>query len=287
MPEYSGTTITPADSVQVPVMNGNTPGNFTLAALRSFILAAKGLANGLAELDGNGKLPASQLPELADDVIVVASYATLPATGTAGKLYITQDNNKGYRWAFELGTPAYVQLFDPAVITAVANIISGAQVVGKATADGAGNNIPNTYATKSSVSDIVNGVTVVGKANKDGNGNVIPDTYETKTNVATISGKCNINADNIETLQKKVGPFDFENIDKEKEVTFQGNLKKTWEDMFHSIDKESNPCTMVEVVNVPASSASDGTVGDVAVDSDYFYVCIATNSWKRVALSTF
>ena len=168
MPEYSGTTITPADSVQVPVMNGNTPGNFTLAALRSFILAAKGLANGLAELDGNGKLPASQLPDLADDVIVVASYATLPATGTAGKLYITQDNNKGYRWASELGTPAYVQLFDPAVIKAVADIISGAQVVGKATADGAGNNIPNTYATKTELQSHIDAFNALGLSVVDG-----------------------------------------------------------------------------------------------------------------------
>ena len=98
MPEYSSTTITPADGVQVPSMNGSTSGNFLLSALRDYILASKGQANGLASLGSDGKLTASQLPDLADDVIVVASYAVLPATGAAGKIYITADNNKMYRW---------------------------------------------------------------------------------------------------------------------------------------------------------------------------------------------
>jgi len=110
MPEYSSTTITPADGVQVPSMNGSTSGNFLLSALRDYILASKGLANGLASLGSDGKLTASQLPDLADDVIVVASYAVLPATGTAGKIYITADNNKMYRWDSDLSTPDYVEL---------------------------------------------------------------------------------------------------------------------------------------------------------------------------------
>lgn len=36
----------------------------------------------------------------------------------------------------------------------------------------------------------------------------------------------------------------------------------------------------------PASATSQGTTGDNAFDNDYFYVCVATNTWKRVALST-
>lgn len=110
MPEYSSTTITPADGVQVPSMNGSTSGNFALSALRDYILASKGQANGLASLGSDGKLTPSQLPDLADDVIVVASYAVLPATGTAGKIYITADNNKMYRWDSDLSTPDYVEL---------------------------------------------------------------------------------------------------------------------------------------------------------------------------------
>lgn len=37
---------------------------------------------------------------------------------------------------------------------------------------------------------------------------------------------------------------------------------------------------------VPASATAPGHKGDNAFDSNYFYVCVATNTWKRVALST-
>lgn len=37
----------------------------------------------------------------------------------------------------------------------------------------------------------------------------------------------------------------------------------------------------------PASSGAAGTAGQLAYDSSYFYVCVGTNSWRRIALSTF
>jgi hypothetical protein len=39
--------------------------------------------------------------------------------------------------------------------------------------------------------------------------------------------------------------------------------------------------------NAPATSTSTGTTGQIAWDSGFIYVCVATNSWKRVALTTF
>jgi len=39
--------------------------------------------------------------------------------------------------------------------------------------------------------------------------------------------------------------------------------------------------------NTPPSSATDtGTSGDVAYDNDYIYICTATNTWRRTAIST-
>lgn len=58
----------------------------------------KGAANGLAELDADGKVPSSQLPSYVDDVIEVADYAHLPITGESGKIYVTLDTNLTYRW---------------------------------------------------------------------------------------------------------------------------------------------------------------------------------------------
>jgi hypothetical protein len=36
----------------------------------------------------------------------------------------------------------------------------------------------------------------------------------------------------------------------------------------------------------PLSATDTGTKGDICWDSDYIYVCVATNTWKRVALTT-
>lgn len=38
--------------------------------------------------------------------------------------------------------------------------------------------------------------------------------------------------------------------------------------------------------NVPSTATSPGFPGQVAFDSNYIYVCVAVNSWKRVGLST-
>lgn len=66
----------------------------------------KGANGGLAELDSTGKVPSSQLPSFVDDVIEVDSYSSLLATGEAGKIYVTKDNNKTYRW----GGSSYVEI---------------------------------------------------------------------------------------------------------------------------------------------------------------------------------
>ncbi|MBT0667084.1 hypothetical protein HT136_01715 [Novosphingobium profundi] len=38
--------------------------------------------------------------------------------------------------------------------------------------------------------------------------------------------------------------------------------------------------------SVPASATATGAAGLVAYDADYIYVCVAPDTWKRAALST-
>lgn len=66
----------------------------------------KGVANGVATLDENGHVLTSQLPSYVDDVIEAQNFAALPTTGEGGKIYVTLDNNKTYRW----GGSAYVEI---------------------------------------------------------------------------------------------------------------------------------------------------------------------------------
>lgn len=47
----------------------------------------------------DGKVPSTQLPSYVDDVLEYDNLAALPATGEAGKIYVTKDTNKTYRWS--------------------------------------------------------------------------------------------------------------------------------------------------------------------------------------------
>ena len=75
---------------------------------------------------------------------------------------------------------------DTALGGRIDDIVDGTTIVGKAAADGNGNNIASTYATQSALSSGLAGKAntsgtysglTVGKATADGNGNNIPDTY--------------------------------------------------------------------------------------------------------------
>ena len=69
-------------------------------AVKARILSSeKGVANGVATLDGTGKIPSAQLPSYVDDVVEYANLAAFPGTGSSGILYIAIDANKQYRWA--------------------------------------------------------------------------------------------------------------------------------------------------------------------------------------------
>ena len=70
-----------------------------LAGVKSHMDTFKSVAGGYASLDGSGKVPASELPSYVDDVVEVANYAALPGTGETGKIYVTLDTNKCYRWS--------------------------------------------------------------------------------------------------------------------------------------------------------------------------------------------
>lgn len=61
--------------------------------------AKLGAANGIATLDGAGKVPSAQLPSYVDDVVEYAAQANFPATGETGKIYVALDTNKCYRWS--------------------------------------------------------------------------------------------------------------------------------------------------------------------------------------------
>lgn len=66
----------------------------------------KGMALGVATLDGSGKIPSSQLPSYVDDVLEFDTLSSFPPTGESAIIYIAKDTNMTYRW----GGSSYVSI---------------------------------------------------------------------------------------------------------------------------------------------------------------------------------
>lgn len=62
-------------------------------------VSQKGTANGVAELNANGHVPASQLPSFVDDVIEYAGSENFPTTGEPDKIYVDTLTGLTYRWS--------------------------------------------------------------------------------------------------------------------------------------------------------------------------------------------
>lgn len=147
----------------------------------------------------DGKISSSVLPSYVDDVLEYNNKSSFPSTGETGKIYVDKSTNLTYRW----GGSSYVEI-SPSIALGeventaypgnlgqsnahdIVNILDGHSVVGKAESDGNGNNIVNTYATKSSLSNTnSNIITLQGyfdsgiakKAKADKNGNDITTEY--------------------------------------------------------------------------------------------------------------
>ena len=99
----------------------------------------KGSANGVASLDGNGKVPSSQLPSYVDDVVegyyyngqfYTDSAHTQLITPETGKIYVDLDTNKTYRW----GGTTYVEISQSTIHKYVGEFtVSSTQTTGSAT----------------------------------------------------------------------------------------------------------------------------------------------------------
>lgn len=107
----------------------------------------KGAVNGVATLDGDGTVPAAQLPSYVDDVLEYADLASFPATGETGKIYIALDTNFSYRWS---GT-VYID------ITSKVDTVNGQSGVVSLDTDDIPEGSTNTYFNGKTTTDLPEG----------------------------------------------------------------------------------------------------------------------------------
>lgn len=207
-------------------------GKILLDNINTRILASeKGVANGVATLDGEGHVPSAQLPSYVDDII--EAYIRNGATGLSkewlslteggaalepekGKIYVIMSagdwQNKQYRW----GGSTYA-LCNPSDVNSV-NGMTGIITLKKLTIQKNGTQVGDTY--NGSTDEVINiGVpTKVSELTNDKN--YIDATASITGNAATAT-----TADKTKgTLTIKMKNYD---TDTETTDTFNGNADKT------------------------------------------------------------
>lgn len=147
---------------------------------------ARGAANGVASLDASGLVPANQLPSYVDDALEFADLAALPATGETGKIYVTLDTNKIYRWS---GT-VYIEISPTSGTADAATRLATARTINGVSFDGTANIVVNAVDSTARIASSEKGA-ASGVATLDGSGvltaSQIPANLKEVAEVATFS----------------------------------------------------------------------------------------------------
>lgn len=109
----------------------------TAADVGAIDSSEKGAANGVAQLDNNGKVPSTQLPSYVDDIIEGYYYngnfydsdpnQTVSANliiGETGKIYVDLNTNRNYRW----GGSAFIEVSPTEIPIASTQVLGGVKV---------------------------------------------------------------------------------------------------------------------------------------------------------------
>ena len=140
----------------------------------------KGAPEGVAELDENGLVLASQLPSYVDAVEEHDSLSDFPVPGESGKIYVAIDTSLTYRWAGS----GYVEISPSIALGETSSTAYRGDRGAVAYAHVSDTSNPH-HVTKAQlgldrVDNTSDSEKTVDKAVKDGAGNVIASTYETK-----------------------------------------------------------------------------------------------------------
>lgn len=148
-----------------------TPANIGLGNLTNDAQVKRSemaVANGVATLGEDGKIPSSQLPSYVDDVLEYENKVAFPATGESGKIYVAKDTNLTYRW----GGSAYIEISASLALgetssTAYAGDKGKALDTRISTAEGnISTNAEEITSLETRTTKLENGTTPAGKATK-------------------------------------------------------------------------------------------------------------------------
>ncbi|MCE1202915.1 MAG: hypothetical protein LWX09_12555 [Bacteroidia bacterium] len=236
----------------------------------------KGVANGLAELDATGKVPASQLPSYVDDVLEYANLAAFPGSGEQGKIYTAIDTNKIYRWSGS----AYIEISPTAGNADTATKLATARSIastGDATWSVSFDGSANVSAALTLASSGVTAGTYP-KVTVDAKGRVIAGASLAASDVPSL-----------DAAKITSGSFDAARIPSLDAAKITSGTFADARIPNLAISKITNLQTELDARHswrsAPADSTAVGSAGQMAYSANYLYICVGTNAWRRLPMA--
>ena len=68
-----------------------------------------------------------------------------------------------------------------------------------------------------------------------------------------------------------------------------GSTTSVWSDtdgLLTSTDSSGSSYAMPQIADIPASGSSSGVAGQIAFESGFIYICIASDTWEKAVIAT-
>ena len=187
--------------------------------------------------------------------------------------------NSAYSWG-DHSAQGYLTSYtetDPVFAASDAAAVTAAGISNWDTAYGWGDHAAVGYlTTQASVAlNDVSDVTIISPTN----GDVL--TYNGSAWVNSASSAVVTISDTLPGGTPNAGDLWWESDKGRLKIYYQDTDSAQWVDASPPLQQDRIAST-----GAPATATSTGTAGEIKYDSDYVYICVATNTWKRSALAT-
>jgi hypothetical protein len=234
-------------------------------------------SNGVIKASGSS----ANAEVAAERLTLTPSSVSMVAAVSQPQLAFTSDTAGSYTWGRILANSSEIVRVHSANLAAIANVAgAGIAVAGGITSTGNTTISATTASTSTSSGALVvsGGVGVAGAI--FAGGNIQSNAVFAANNTTLYLRPSGASVSSGQVIIETSG-----------NITASGDLQFTANNTY-DVGSSTNRIRAVHVRDLfvgtatPASASATGTAGQITWDASYIYVCTATNTWKRVAIST-
>lgn len=223
------------------------------------VIELKGKPNGYATLDSSGRVPAAQLPSYVDDVVEYPSLNDFPAKGEKGKIYVSVDTNKQYRWSGS----TYIEMPNIDEIQEVKDLVIGIHTT------------VNVSASPSLIEKGVGTPITINSSVKFNNTQNLSHTKVIRVNGSTVSNPYSVSDATTFNVEINVNNAD-------PKLVMTTNKTVSVNAVYPRYYGRANKETLVSsdvlaFTKQPISTSPNGTYNINSTAADYLWLCVPSN----------